>query len=473
MSPLEVAPGQNTLGVMLPYTPLHYLLFADPAQPGMVFDLPPLVMTSGNLSEEPICSDNENGAPASGWAGGRLFAAQPGYSNPLRRFGAAHVSDAARRKCENPGAHLSRLRRSRGYAPDGVRLPWDALPLLAVGAELKNTFCLARQGYAFVSHHIGDLENYETLQAFEEGVAHFEKLFRIHPQALACDLHPDYLATRYAQERAERENLPILAVQHHHAHIMACMVDNGLSGDEPVIGLAFDGTGYGDDGAVWGGEVLLAGYRTYQRAAHLAYARLPGGDLAVRQPWRMALSWLAQTGLAWDQDLAPVRYALSLDGAGGAALPALRQQLRSGLNAPFTSSMGRLFDAVAALLDVRQVVNYEAQGAIELEALADGRETAFYTLDFANGVIDPAPLLAQLIGDLRAGVDKSRIAARLSRRCGADGAASLPGDAPPERSKTGSPERRGLAKQPAAGANRRLAAKRRLQGIDPPPGSHQ
>ncbi len=271
-----VAPGQNTLGVMLPYTPLHYLLFADPSQPGMVFDLPPLVMTSGNLSEEPICSDNETARQRlAGLADGFLLHNRDIQTrcddSVLRMFPLLREENA---KIQAP---VYPLRRSRGYAPDGVRLPWDTLPLLAVGAELKNTFCLARQGYAFVSHHIGDLENYETLQAFEEGVAHFEKLFRIHPQALACDLHPDYLATRYAQERAERENLPILAVQHHHAHIMACMADNGLSGDEPVIGLAFDGTGYGDDGAVWGGEVLDC------RLSHLPARGPPGLYASARR----------------------------------------------------------------------------------------------------------------------------------------------------------------------------------------------
>ncbi len=407
----QAAPGQNTLGVMLPYTPLHYLLFAGPDAQGMVFDMPPLVMTSGNLSEEPICCENQSARQnLAGLADGFLL-----HNRDIQTRcddSVLHMFPLLREEKSRKLSPLYFLRRSRGYAPDGIRLPYETPPLLAAGAELKNTFCLARQQYAFLSHHIGDMENYETLQAFEDGVAHFEKLFRIHPQALACDLHPDYLATRYAQQRAAQESLPLLQVQHHHAHIAACMADNGLRGDEPVIGLAFDGTGYGDDGAVWGGEVLVADYHGYRRAAHLAYARLPGGDLAVRQPWRMALSWLAQAGLVWEEDLAPVRHARELQGAGAAALPALDGQLRSGLNAPWTSSMGRLFDAVAALLDVRQAVNYEAQGAIELEALADGRETGFYKMDVAGGLLDPAPMLARILQDLRAGVEKSRISAR-------------------------------------------------------------
>ncbi|MEW5829947.1 MAG: carbamoyltransferase HypF, partial [Chloroflexota bacterium] len=278
----EVAPGQSTLGVMLPYTPLHYLLFADSIHPSS-FTLHPLVMTSGNLSEEPIAYTNEE-------ALARLAPLADAFLLHNRDIHIRCDDSVVRVVTANPIANhqlpIYPLRRSRGYAPDPIQLPFDLPPILAVGPELKNTFCLTRDKYAFLSHHIGDMENYETLRSFEQGIEHFERLFRIRPEGLAHDLHPNYLATRYALQRAEREDLAAIAVQHHHAHIAACMADNGLTGDEPVIGVAFDGTGYGDDGAIWGGEFLLADYRGYERVAHLDYFPLPGGDAAVRHPAR-------------------------------------------------------------------------------------------------------------------------------------------------------------------------------------------
>lgn len=408
----ETAPGQNTLGVMLPYTPLHYLLFARPGAAPPVFDLPPLVMTSGNLSEEPICSTNEAArARLSALADAFLMHNRPIHmrcdDSVVRMFPASRLEQE---KKQTSG--LYPLRRARGFAPDPVRLPFDLPPLLGAGAELKNTFCLTHRRYAFLSHHIGDLENLETLESYEQGVEHFERLFRIQPQAVAYDLHPDYLATRYALARAEREGLPAVGVQHHHAHIASCMAEYGLSAGTPVIGLAFDGTGYGEDGAIWGGELFLAEYASYQRWGHLKYAPLPGGDLAARQPWRMALAWLHSAGLDWDEDLPPVRYALDQPDAPFPPLEALRGQLRSGINCPATSSMGRLFDAFAALIGVRQVVNYEAQAAIELEARLDGREPSFYPFDLQEGIIDPAQALREGLSDLRAGVGVPVIAAR-------------------------------------------------------------
>jgi hydrogenase maturation protein HypF len=275
-----------------------------------------------------------------------------------------------------------------------VRLPWQVPPALGVGAELKNTFCLTQKDYAFLSHHIGDLENFETLQSFEQGVEHFERLFRIQPQALACDLHPNYLATRYALERAEREGLPVFSIQHHHAHIAACMAENGLAGNRPVIGLAFDGTGYGEDGAIWGGEVLIADYQSFQRAAHLAYFPLPGGDAAIRKPARTALALLWALGLDWDERLAPVAEFCAQDRM------VLRMQLEKQINTPLTSSLGRLFDAAAALAGVRQKVNYEAQAAIELEALADPVEAGVYPF---FPVSDPAQPALEI--DLKQGIE--------------------------------------------------------------------
>ncbi len=408
----EVAPGQTTIGVMLPYTPLHYLLFADPERQDLAFVMPPLVMTSGNLSEEPICTDNQE-------ARLRLDSLADAFLMHNREI---HVrcDDAVVRavKVSTPapparaGAAIYPVRRSRGYAPDPVRLPVEATPLLATGAELKNTFCLARERYAFLSHHIGDMENYETLRSFEQGIAHFERLFRVQPQVIAYDLHPNYLATRYALQRAGQEGLPAIGVQHHHAHIAACMAENGLSGTSPVIGIALDGIGYGDDGAIWGGEFLVADYAGYQRIAHLAYAPQPGGDKATREPWRMALAWLHQAGIEWDETLPPVRFAAELTEHAFQPLAVLRHQLESGLNAPLTSSMGRLFDAVAALIGVEEVVNYEAQAAIELEALVDDEEQVAYPIELRGEIADPAPMLRQIIADLRDGVGLPRIAAR-------------------------------------------------------------
>ncbi len=212
------------------------------------------------------------------------------------------------------------------------------------------------------------MENYETLRSFEDGIAHFERMFRIHPEAIACDLHPDYLSSRYALQRSQQDGLQVFRVQHHHAHIAACMADNGLDGSHPVIGLAFDGTGYGDDGAIWGGEFLVADYSGYQRPYHLDYFPLPGGDAAIKRPARTALALLWQSGMDWDDRLAPVQDLCFEE------RQALRIQLERGLNTPRTSSMGRLFDAVAALAGVRQTVNYEAQAAIEFEAALDPLE---------------------------------------------------------------------------------------------------
>ncbi len=391
-----VAPGQDTLAVMLPYTPLHHLLLErDGGFPEA------LVMTSGNLSEEPIATDNDDARRRLASLGDAI----------LMHDRDIHVrcDDSVVREFEG---RVYPIRRSRGYAPFPVRLPWEAPSILACGAELKNTFCLTRDRYAFLSHHIGDLENYETLRSFEDGIAHLERLFRVRPQALAHDLHPDYLATRYARSRAERDGLPAIPVQHHHAHIAAGMAENGLAGDEPVIGLAFDGSGYGDDGEVWGGEILLADYHGYRRAGHLVYVPLPGGDLAVRQPWRMALVWLRHARLTWSEDLAPLRLAApeqvrllgSLLEAAGGPTPNVRLAR--------TSSVGRLFDAVAALVGLRQEVNYEAQAAMELEALVDPDERGAYLFDIGRADLDPAPALQAIVADLRAGLSPARIAAR-------------------------------------------------------------
>ncbi|MCX6065960.1 MAG: carbamoyltransferase HypF, partial [Chloroflexi bacterium] len=393
----NVAPGQRTVGVMLPYTPLHFLLLEKEKGFPEV-----LVMTSGNLAEEPICTDNVE-------ARERLADLADAFLMHDRDIhirtddSVVRVLPGANKK--GP-AYIYPIRRSRGYAPFPVRLPWAVPPLLAAGGELKNAFCITNADYAFLSHHIGDLENYETLKSFETGVTHFEQLFRVRPEAIACDLHPNYLATRYAVERAERENLPLFNIQHHHAHIASVMAEHGLDGLRPVIGVAFDGTGYGDDGAIWGGEFLVADYSGYRRAAHLKYFPLPGGDVSTRRPARTALNLLYALGLDWDDALATHKDLCYDDRT------ALRAQLEYKINAPLTSSMGRLFDAASALAGVRQQVNYEAQAAIEFEALADPEEKGFYPFTYADGQIDPTLAFENLVADVLARVAVGKISSR-------------------------------------------------------------
>jgi len=394
------APGQDTFGMMLPYTPLHYLLLEKEAGfPDM------LVMTSGNLSEEPIATSNEE-------ARSRLNALADAFLLHDRDIH-MRCDDSVIRVIEEPvinketlNSQTYPLRRSRGYAPFPVKLPWAAPSLLAVGAELKNTFCITNKDYAFLSHHIGDMENYETLLSFQQGVEHFEKLFRVQLEAIAFDFHPNYLATRYALQRAEQERLQTISVQHHHAHIAACMAEHGLDGSQPVIGLAFDGTGYGDDGAIWGGEILVADYKKYERAYHLEYFPLPGGDAAIKKPARTALALLWSLGLEWDERLSPVAEFCADERT------LLKTQLERKINSPLTSSVGRLFDAAAALAGVRQSVNYEAQAAIEFEALADPDEGGMYVFELEQNVISAGNAIKSLVGDVLAGVPTPVISTR-------------------------------------------------------------
>lgn len=403
----SVAPGQNHLGIMLPYTPLHYLLLEQATNFPVA-----LVMTSGNLSEEPIVTDNDEARERLASLADALLL----HDRPIETRcddSVMRVCGFASRRVDEPTQSVMPLRRARGYAPMPLKLPWDAPPMLAGGAELKNSFCLTNGRYAFLSHHIGDLENYETLQSFEQGIDHLQRLFRVTPELLAYDLHPNYLATRYILERAEREGLTAVGVQHHHAHIAACMAEHGLSGDRPLIGLSFDGTGYGADGAIWGGEVLLADYGGYERPYHLDYFPLPGGDKATREPWRIALALLHKAGVNWAEDLPPVHHASHIT-HHAPLLTAVNHQLQTNLNTPLTSSLGRLFDGVAALIGVRQTVNYEAQAAMLLEALVDPGENGRYPLhlDQERGVIEWRGLVTAVVADLRAGVAPGRIAAR-------------------------------------------------------------
>jgi len=385
-----VASGLDTYGFMLPYTPLHLLLM-EPMP-----DFPEvLVMTSGNLSEEPIAYEDAD-------AEKRLAVIAEGFLSHDRPIH-MRADDSVLRVID--GAPYF-IRRARGYAPDPLLLPETMPCILGAGAELKNSFCLTRDTYAFVSHFIGDLENYETLSSYEDTIAHYEKLFKIEPQYYACDLHPDYLATQYANERACREDKPLIQVQHHHAHLAACLAENGWHSDEPVIGLTFDGTGYGTDGAIWGGEVLVGNYAGFDRALHLSYMPLPGGDQAIRKPARTALAYLAASGLAWQAEFAPVR-ALSEQ-----ERKAIDGQLKHQINTVRTSSLGRLFDAISALAGICQASSYEGQAAILLEAAVDMDEKGSYLLEIAGNEIAVIPLMQAVVADLNAGISSSRIAAR-------------------------------------------------------------
>jgi hydrogenase maturation protein HypF len=385
---LAVAPGLGTLGLMLPYSPLHHLLFTGGPCP------PALVMTSGNRCDEPVATDNQD-------AQDRLSPIADAF---LLHDRPIHVrcDDSVTRAAE--GGELP-IRRSRGYAPFPVRLPFESRPILALGADLKSTVCVTRGRHAFMSPHVGDLEDYETYLSFRHTIERMATLFRIRPEALAHDLHPDYVSTRYAL--ALDPALPRIPVQHHHAHVAACMAEHRLTG--PVIGVAFDGTGYGTDGRVWGGEFLVADYAGFRRAAHWGYVPMPGGDRAVREPFRMALAHLHQACGEWDPSLPPVREATD------AERRAIRWQIEREVNAPLTSSVGRLFDAVASILGVRQRARYEAQAAIELEALADPSATAPYPVVITGGdpaVIDAAPVVRGVVDDVRAGTPVPVIAGR-------------------------------------------------------------
>ena len=389
-----IAPDNPFIGVMLPYTPLHYLLLA-PRQDETPLTL---VMTSGNLANEPIVHTNENArAFLTPLVDAILF-----HNRDIH----ARADDSVLRVAQHPNepTALLPIRRSRGYAPFPVKLPASLPPILAVGGELKATFCLANAEHGFMSQHIGDMENMETLNAFEEAADHFETIFRVTPEHIACDLHPGYLSTQWAERNAHGRTLT--KVQHHHAHIASVMAEHQISPEERVIGFSFDGTGYGTDGAIWGGETLICGYAQFERAYHLRYVPLVGGNIAVKRPYRLALAHLWAAGLPWDLDIPAV-----------AACPEperkiILRQLETGLNSPATSSMGRLFDAVAALIGVRQTVTYEAQAAMELEALAIPDISSPYPYTLSDGTIDPGPMLHAIVNDLKSGTSVPQISGR-------------------------------------------------------------
>ncbi|UWZ83583.1 carbamoyltransferase HypF [Occallatibacter riparius] len=391
----SVAPGIPWLGVYLPYAPLQHLLFADTR-------VRALVMTSANLSEEPIAIDNAE--------------ARQRLGNIADAF-LMHNREILQR-CDDTVTAIvdgapQLIRRARGYVPLGIELPFDSPPLLAVGGHLKSVFTLARGRYAYQSQHLGDLENLTGLDFFTESLAHLMHTFEIEPQAVVHDLHPGYLSTTWAKQWAAEHNIPTIAVQHHHAHIAACMAEHAIQG--PVIGLSLDGTGYGTDGRIWGGEVLIANHDSFERFAHLDYVALPGGDAAVREPWRMAFAHLLAAGFSEEE-------AGKLVGASGQETRLLSRMIERGINAPLTSSLGRLFDAVAAVVLNRRRVDYEAQAAIELEGVAvdEPNDAAGYELTLVQGDwakrepmrINPSVLWKELVVDLRSGVTPAQIGAR-------------------------------------------------------------
>ncbi len=452
-----VAPGLPWLGVFLPYAPLQHLLFADQR-------VRALVMTSANLSEEPIAIDNEEARRRLGQ-----------IPNLIADFFLMHDREILQRCDDSVGAVVDGapqlVRRARGFVPLGVDLNFDAPPLLAVGGHLKSVFTLARGRMAYQSQHLGDLESVTGLDFFRESLAHLMRTFEIEPELVAHDLHPGYLSTQWAAEWAKERNLPTIAVQHHHAHVAACMAENGLEG--PAIGLSLDGTGYGTDGRIWGGEVLIARLdgpnpENFDRYAHLDYVPMPGGEKAIREPWRMAFGALRAAGFAAEE-------AAELTGATASEARVLARMIERGVNAPLTSSLGRLFDAVAAVVlgqnqsysvlsglgsgsplpvaptptteacrwgprgrvdfsaeasgyansgfvPGRREVDYEAQAAIELEGAAADEPDAQdgYKLEFGAGnwtQREPGRLRTEamwraIVEDLRGGVSRATIAAR-------------------------------------------------------------
>ncbi len=396
----SVAPGSPDLGIMLPYTPLHTLLF------GLAGDAPSprvLVMTSGNLSGEPIITDDAAATEL-------LAPIVDGWLRHDRRI-QVPCDDSVSRVVD--GEPLP-IRRSRGYAPLPIALPAAVRPTLAVGADLKNTCCVGEDRYAWLSQHIGDMDDVRSVDTLDRTAAHLQMLTAVRPTRLVSDRHPGYRSAGWAQRnRRERE---LRGVQHHHAHICSVLAEHGHDGAAPVIGIAFDGTGFGIDGAVWGGELLIADYRGFQRFAHLGYVPLPGGDAAVQRPYRMALSHLRAAGVPWNPALPCVARCPA------AELRVLQTQLASGFGCVPTSSMGRLFDAVSALAGVRQVAAYEAQAAIELEGISraiemDPDHPDAYRFSFSEGagppgLADPGPVIRAVAADVLLGVPAALIGAR-------------------------------------------------------------
>jgi hydrogenase maturation protein HypF len=384
----EISPRNKNFGAMLPYTPLHYLLLS--------YDFTALVMTSGNISEEPIASDNEEAFERLG--------AIADYFLVHNRDIYLRSDDSVVRRVDGATRFI---RRSRGYIPAPVFLKKELPQILACGAELKNTVCLTKGKNAFLSQHIGDLENLETYRFFELTVRHMKQILDIAPQIVACDLHPDYLSTRYAQEQ---KGIKKIAVQHHHAHIASCMAENRLDG--PVLGLSFDGTGYGTDSCIWGGEVLIANIHQFTRAAHLAYLPMPGGAAAIKEPWRMAVSYLYD---AFGEGFLDLKLPL-FQGLEKEKIKIILHMISKRVNAPQTSSLGRLYDGIAAILGIRKRVAYEGQAAMELEMAIREETEETYDYEWERGKdsyqILLHPIIRGVVKDMENGLQVSDISSK-------------------------------------------------------------
>ncbi|MCP4682593.1 MAG: carbamoyltransferase HypF, partial [Desulfobacterales bacterium] len=380
----HVSPRNKYFGTMLPYTPLHYILLKQ--------GFKALVMTSGNMSEEPIVLDNEN-----------AFERLSGIAD----YFLVHNRDIYLRSDDSivkRTAGATRfIRRSRGYVPIPIFLKRDIPRILACGAELKNTICLTKNDQAFLSQHIGDLENLETYEFLELTVAHMKRILDIDPEIVAYDLHPDYLSTRYAKAREDVTKIP---VQHHHAHIVSCMAENMLEG--PVIGLSFDGTGYGSDGNIWGGEIFIAEHGEFKRAGHLSYVPMPGSAQAIKEPWRMAVSYLHDT---FGEDFRNLDLPM-LNEIDPGKIDILVRMISKNINCPATSSLGRLFDGIAAIVGIRNNVFFEGQAAMELEMLTDEKEKSSYDYEWAPGDIHKIllePLIHGVVKDVEQGTQPAVI----------------------------------------------------------------
>jgi hydrogenase maturation protein HypF len=383
----EVAPDLQFLGVMLPYTPLHHILLRDTGLP--------LVMTSGNLSEEPIARDNDEAL--------RRLSGIADYFLVHNRDIYSRYDDSVA-MVERGTSQL--VRRARSYAPYPVRLPFKISQVLGCGAEEKNTFCLTKDNYAFVSQHIGDMENMETLEHFDNSISLYKRLFHIEPEIIAHDLHPDYLATKYARELRE-SGIRLIPVQHHHAHVASCLADNGL--ESPVIGVALDGTGMGADGNIWGGEFLVADYSSFRRAGHLEYLPLPGGAAAIKRPYRIAVGYvltlLGENALdaviareAKQSQLASIGQITEIE------VEIIKRQIERKINSPLSSSMGRLFDAVSALLGIKGEIDYEGQAAVELEMAAHEEDYAFVQESYPYRIAKEEGIEVARLGDMLSAV---------------------------------------------------------------------
>jgi len=390
ISPL-VAPRNSYLGVMLPYTPLHYLLLKD--------NFTALIMTSGNITDQPIIGDNLE-----------AFEKLDGITD----FFLLYNRDIFNR-CDDSVVKIINddnvfFRRSRGYVPYPIILDFKLKEVLALGGELKSTISFSKENYIFFSQYLGDLKSVETLGFFKESIASFKKMFRIKPEIIACDLHPDYLSTRYAEEIKVKKGLKVIKVQHHHAHIVSCMAENNIK--EKVIGVAYDGTGYGDDANIWGGEFLLCDFKKYSRVGHLKYYPLPGGDKAIVEPWRMAYSYLFSIYGPKAKTL-DINFIHRMDGN---SISIIEKMIDKNINSPLTSSCGRLFDAISSLIGIRDEISYEGQAAMELESFCtSGIKDRYKFSIYKEGekfIIDPQEIFINIIEDLKRGIGKDIIAVK-------------------------------------------------------------